>query len=437
MLNGVLAWVGGFVQQTATTNTAQEIASDIADIHYNNKRGAAIFNLVTSALFMGGGAVLFVLEPSINAYFSKVLLQGFPFLGNIAASVFTGIIGAWFGGGFGTNVAKELERYYEARGGNHTNGEYNISDSTINNIINANPIHINPQDLLNVLGQGAANAGNAPLQAAVQDLEQGLQQGLFNNLHLDQQSLSAMLNEVVNLIDEHRNDGTGAKKELKYALLSATRQLNLQPLNDLYAKNDTKREARVQIARNVANYLGHPIDTAQMNNPADREFAIRDQAPRNAQRMARRRRPAQRAVPAEHVELARAVEVQPAGQEAPLPQQQVGGAPLAGAPNPQAQHQPAPQPPQQLHEEQMVPVVGPFRNTLEYYRNLHSGKVVDPRRSHPITPQDANFHLTPAERAELLTLVQLTVHQQKSKQVASRVTAEPISRVYRGGRRAR
>lgn len=433
MLNGVLAWAGGFLQRSATTNTAQEIASDIADIHYNNKRGGAIFNLVVTIVFAGGGAALCVLEPTLNNYFKS---QVFSFLGNIAATIFGGAVGAWFGGAVGTNIGKVLEQYYESSGGNHTNGEYNITDTTIQNIINANPLHINPQDLLNMLQQGAANLGGANPQALVQDLEQGLQQGLFNNLHLDQQSLRTLFDEMINLIDEHKNDGTPAKKEIKYALLSATRRLNLHPLNDWVAKNDIKREARVQVAAQVARHLGHPIGAEQINNPYDRRAAIQDGAQRTAQRVGRRRRPVQRA--AQNVEVARAVDG-PHENVQVLPQAPVEGnnnaVPLV--PNPHAQHQPDGQPlPLPQQQPQMVPVVGPvgpFRNTLEYYRELHSGKAVDPRRARVITPQDPDFNLNAQERAELLNLVQLTVHQQRSKQLAQRVTTEPVTRVYRGG----
>ncbi len=401
-MKGILSWLGGFIQQTVQTNTAMEIAGDIADIRFDHKRGEGIWSLVVTSLVAGGGATLFVLEPAINNYFKTIILQGLPFLGNVASTVFVGVIGAWFGGGFGANVSKELIRYYNARGGNHTNSDYNNLDAKVQDIITANPTFFNQQP----------------------DLEQGQNPLLMQGL--DQHQFTGLLNKIVDLIDEHRGDGSAAHDEYKRVLLAATQQLNLMPLAELLNKNLAKRDARIDGSLQIANYINN-LPQNVLNNLADRAVARQAGQPVQQARLLRRRRPLRRELAVqpnanlEHVDIA---------QPAPL-----AGPNLVDAQalplNPQAQHVPPAMEPVPLMNANQ-PNHPIYKNTYEHFMNLNHARVVDPRRSPRIKPTDPDFVLSEEKRNALLYQLQVTMHQQADKKEKDRTMAQPVSSLVRG-----
>jgi hypothetical protein len=403
----LLKWVGGFIQQTATTNTAVEVAGSIADIHYDHKRARGIACLVTAVVGMAGGAALFVLEPSIHLYFNSIILNSFPFLGAVAPTVFTGIIGAWFGGGFGHNVAKECAREYAERNLGHSNAAYTFTDQDILRIVEENPQIYNYNF----------------------DPEQGVSPEQIDNIKArDVQDLKNLLLLIRDQIDEHKNDGTVAHDENKYSLLSALRLSNLLPLIELVNKSDTKREVRKQAALKIANYM---TDT-----DAGRLFGEPPQVPRQARaprgRNARRRAAAAQPAAA-HVEVAVPIAnlppVLPAGQAGGPGEPLIEIVPLIDeAPVPRGMQPVLAQRARALHQEVLVnPGAVIFENLRSHIHALNQGEVKDVRRVKRNVEANNKVHvLTAYEKHQLLESLKNTYQEQNTKQINGRRSANPI-----------
>ena len=384
-----LKWIGGFVQQTVTTNTAVEVASSIADIHYNHKRARGIACLVTSLIGVGGGAALFVLEPSILSYFNTIILKALPFLGTVAPTVFTGIIGAWFGGGFGHNVAKECAREYSERNLGHSNSAYTFTNQDVLRIVEENPQIYNYSDL-------------TPEEAAQRKAR-------------DVQDLIDALLLIRDQIDQHRGDGTTAKAENKYPLLEALGHSNMMPLIELVAKSDTKREVRKQAALKIGNYVADADVGRLFGEPP--QVPRQPRAPRG--RNARRRAPPpqqQQPIPVD-IEVGIPVDavpvVPPVPAEVPVQLEPVARARVARAVGPQ--------------EVLINPDAVVYANLFNYIRALNQGEVKDPRRrKRQIEVNDRVHVLTPYEKNLLLESLKHTYQEQNEKQINGRRNTNPI-----------
>lgn len=399
----LLKWIGGFIQQTITTNTAVEVASSIADIHYEHKRARGIACLASAVVGMGGGAALFVLEPSILNYFATIILKGLPFLGNVATTVFVGILGGWFGGGFGHNVAKECAREYAERNLGHSNAAYAITDADVLRIIEENPQIYNYNF----------------------DAEQALSpQDIVNIKARDVQDLKNLLFHIRDQIDEHKDDGTTAHDENKYSLLSALRLSNLLPLIELVNKSDTKREVRKQAAVKIANYMADADMRRFLGEPL--------QVPRQARALGRRngRGRAAPAQPADHVEMGVPAPVQPPAGQVGVP---VEAVPLI---NP-VPEQAAPAPMQAIpvqraravrHDEILLnPEAVIYDNLRAHIHALNQGEVKDVRRVKRITVVNNRVHaLTAYEKHQLLESLKNTYQEQNTKQINGRRNANPV-----------
>lgn len=426
----VLSWLGGFVQQTLTTNTAVEVASDIADIHYDHKRGRAIACLTSSLVTAGGGAALFVLEPSIHAYFQVPILQLLPFLGGVATTVAVGLLGGWFGGGFGHNVTKEVIREYAEKNLGVSNMAYDIKDADVTRIVDENPQIYNYN----------------------YDPEYGFDQGAIANIKAqDVQNLKKLLLMVRDQIIAHKDDKktTTAHGEAKYALLSALRLSNLTPILEFFQKADTKREVRKQAAVNTANYFADVNAAHYFGQPAEAPRQAR--APRQRRgRNARRDAQQQQAVPAQqpahpqpilidedellnpqgadgdHIQVVHPVEAVPmAVPVGPIP---VGPVQMIEVDQPPAaarvQQRAAVADHINLKPDTLI-----FENLRRQIQALNQGDVRDVRRTKRNVEHNALMHaLNPYEKRELLVSLKHTFQQQNQKQMLARENANPLLR---------
>lgn len=370
-----LQWMGGFIQQTATTNTAGEIAGSIADIRYNHKRGRGIWCLSLAIAGAGGGAALFVLEPSTLSYFKPIVLQAFPFLGNIVSTVAVGVIGAWFGGGFGHNIGKETAREYSERNLGHANTAYTFTDADVEKIIDQNPLVFNYE--------------------VDADAEQGISQEDILGLKIqDKQELKNILLFLRSQIDAHRKDGTTAHDDYKFAFLSAVRDLNLIPVLELFAKDDAKREVRKQLATSIANYMAH-VDPSFIAQQAPRPLTVNPFHQNNNN----------------HEE-----DVEPAFQE------QNRGIEL-----------------EDVAAADHIPLKGTtlYANLSRYINALNDtkGKKTNITRTRPASTADAQHPLQNHQKRELLVQLRTAYHTQLQKQSNVQPLAAPLTRTLRSGRR--
>lgn len=424
----VLSWLGGFVQQTITTNTAVEIAGSIADIHYDHKRGRAIACLISAIVGAGGGATLFVLEPSILAYFQAIILQAVPFIGSITTTVFVGILGGWFGGGFGHNVAKEVVREYAERNTGTSNMAYNITDADVTRIVDENPQIYNYNF----------------------DHEQGLSQEDIANIKAqDVQNLKNLLFTVRDQIIAHKEDKktTTAHGEAKYALLSALRLSNLIPVLELFQKSDTKREVRKNAAVQAANYFADVNAVQYFGQPAEAPRQAR--APRQGRRRARNVQRGAQQMPAAGIPVHVPVDVD---EEIVLMDPQAGdhiqvvqpveavqmGVPVGLVPvGPVQIVNPAEQRPAAAFQQRaavpehinLKPNAVIFENLRRQIQALNQGEVRDVRRvKRTVEHNDLMHALNPYEKRELLVSLKHTFQQQNQKQMVARENANPLLR---------
>lgn len=424
----VLSWLGGFVQQTITTNTAVEIAGSIADIHYDHKRGRAIACLISAIVGAGGGATLFVLEPSIHAYFQTIVLQAVPFIGPIATTVFVGILGGWFGGGFGHNVAKEVVREYAEKNIGVSNMAYDITDADVTRIVEENPQIYNYN----------------------YDHEQGFDnQDIANIKAQDVQNLKNLLLMVRDQIIAHKADKetTTAHGEAKYALLSALRLSNLTPVLEFFQKSDTKREVRKQAAVNAANYFADVNAAQYFGQPAEAPRQARAARPRRARNA---RRGVQQA-PVFAQQSAQPVRLDDE-DDLPNPHQADGeqiqvvqpveavqmGVPVGPVPVGPVQMIDLNQPPAAARAQQRAAVpehinLRPdaviFENLRRQIQALNQGEVRDVRRvKRSVEHNDLIHALNPFEKRELLVSLKHTFQQQNQKQMLARENANPLLR---------
>lgn len=389
-----LKWIGGFVQQTVTTNTAVEVASSVADIHFDHKRARGVACLVTAIIGMGGGAALFVLEPSILNYFNSIILKGFPFLGTVAPTVFTGIIGAWFGGGFGHNVAKECAREYSERNLGHSNAALTFTDADIARIIDENPQIYN----YNL------------------DLEQGNNADINIQKLTDISNLKKALKMLRDQVDQHKGDGTTAHDENKYALMSALRLSNLLPMIELFYKSETKREVRKKVAVTTGNYLVNQDIRAYFGEPPVVPRQARPPRGRNARRAAAQQA-APPAVDGAQVVQAMPVEAVPVGQaRAP-----------AQAPVQEMNYQRA-----AAVEPLLDPNIAIYENLSRHIHALNEGEVKDVRRVKRQVEINNRVHaLDNYEKRQFLESLKNTYQEQAEKQNIGRQKANPtLERVF-------
>ncbi len=372
-----LQWMGGFIQQTATTNTAGEIAGSIADIRYNHKRKRGIWCLSLAIAGAGGGAALFVLEPSILSYFKPIVLQSFPFLGNIVSTVAVGILGGWFGGGFGHNIGKETAREYSERILGHPNSAYTFTDADVQKIIDQNPLVF-----------------NYDVDA---DTEQGInQEDILGLKAQDTQELKNLLLFLRSQIDAHRKDGTTAHDDYKFAFLSAVRDFNLIPVLELFAKNDAKREVRKQLATSIASYMAH-VDPSFIEQQAPRPLPLNPFHQNNNNHD-------------DDVEPAFAVQEQNRGIEledvAAADHITFKGTPL-------------------------------YANLSRYINALNDtkSKKTNITRTKPASTVDAQHPLQNHQKRELLVQLRTAYHTQQQKQANVQPLATPLARTLRSGRR--
>jgi hypothetical protein len=202
--------------------------------------------LIGSLVTAGGSACLFVLEPSVSAYFQPIVLQAFPFLGNVASKVGIGLLGAWFGGGFGHNVAKECVKYYSEKKNGVTNMAYAFNYEDVEKILDANLVlfNLNPldQDILIRMPQ-----------QEVERVHQEYQIFKYSKII----ALGALLEEVQRKIVAHQKDAevTISHDQYKYALLTALRKYDLAPLIRLLNDKYSGIEAIQSLIADIANKL--------------------------------------------------------------------------------------------------------------------------------------------------------------------------------------
>lgn len=424
----VLSWLGGFVQQTITTNTAVEIAGSIADIHYDHKRGRAIACLISAIVAAGGGATLFVLEPSIHAYFQTIILQAVPFIGSITTTVFVGILGGWFGGGFGHNVAKEVVREYAEKNTGTSNMAYNITDADVTRIVDENPQIYNYNF----------------------DHEQGLSQEDIANIKAqDVQNLKNLLLMVRDQIIAHKEDKktTTAHGEAKYALLSALRLSNLIPVLELFQKSDTKREVRKNAAVQAANYFADVNAVQYFGQPAEAPRQAR--APRQGRRRPRNAQRGAQQVPAagmpaqvpvdldeeivlmdpqagDHIQVVQPVDAVP--MAVPVGLVPVGPVQIVNpaGQGPAVGFQQRAAVPEHIN---LKPDAVIFENLRRQIQALNQGEVRDVRRvKRTVEHNDLMHALNPHEKRELLVSLKHTFQQQNQKQMLARENANPLLR---------
>lgn len=225
---GILQTLGKFVQDSLQTNTAKELASDVSDIYYDYKRPRAIWCLSWSVILGAGAVALVVVDSTTYGYIGPIVEDALPFLGTIGTKIAVGTIGFWFGGALGHNGAKFTSQVFHERRAGVSNSAYAFNDADVERIIDANPQHYPQADDLEA----------APVPKAQQVAE------LKNQLHW-----------LVKKVYDHKGDSTDAKARYKVPLLSALRFSNIQPLIELLAVNDAKRNVRVKLAQVTAEYL--------------------------------------------------------------------------------------------------------------------------------------------------------------------------------------
>ncbi len=140
-----------------------------------------------------------------------------------------GTIGFWFGGAVGHNSAKFTSQAFHEQRENVTNSAYVVTDADVERIIDANPqIYSQLQTDLE------AGQSSKPQQVA---------------------ELKSQLQWLIEKVAAHKDDGTATKNDYKFPLQSALRFSNLQPLIELLATNDKKREVRGRLAKLNGEYL--------------------------------------------------------------------------------------------------------------------------------------------------------------------------------------
>lgn len=265
MAKNILQFILSFSTQTISTNTATEIIDSIADIRNNHKRARGIWCLSLALLAAGGGGCLFTLEPSVLAYFQPVVLKAFPFLGDIASKIGVGLLGAWFGGGFGHNVAKECVKYYSEKQNGVSNTAYAFTYADVEKILDANLALFN----LNLLDE--ASLARMPPQEAQQLRNQ--YQILKGSKII---SLITLLEEIQSKVVEHQEDAeiTISHDQYKYALLAALRQYDLAPLIRLL--ND--KYSGIRVVQDLISDLANKLEPAGEQHVEQQARALQAQA---------------------------------------------------------------------------------------------------------------------------------------------------------------
>lgn len=228
----ILELLGSFLQDCITINTPKEIIKSAWNIYYDYKRYRSLTCLIVSLALGAGGAVFFVLQPNIIAYFQLDIFQGLSVLGSIAA----GIVGFWIGGGVGFNSGKYISQQISERTLGHSNTAYTFNDADLKRIIINNPQIYNYQP----------------------DIENGLTALTTTE---DEQQLKALLEYVRLQIDNNSKNNRVLHDQYKNALLQALRMSNLYPLLEMLGSNYISQEIRknttIQTAQHISNV---PVD---------------------------------------------------------------------------------------------------------------------------------------------------------------------------------
>ncbi len=243
----ILQYILKFTTQTASTNSAMEIVDSIKDIRYGHKRARGIWCFTMALLGAGGAGALFVLEPSVLAYFQPIVLKTLPFLGDIGSKIGVGLIGAWFGAGFGHNTAKEVVKYYSEKTNGVSNMAYKFDYAKLEQIINANLALFNLYPLDREALQRAEGVDRA----------NAIEEAYENEKTRKIVELGAMFEYVQSKILEHQDDQevTVSHDQYKNALLIALRQYNLPDiirlLRDKYSGIELQEKLIIDLAKKL------------------------------------------------------------------------------------------------------------------------------------------------------------------------------------------